>query len=357
MIPAFSRGPRSRRGSARNAWYAAAWQDEIAGGAIARTILDQPIVFYRDAAGAAVALADRCPHRFAPLSKGKLVEGAIECPYHGLRFGSQGDCVHNPHGPIPKAARVQTFALLERHDMLWIWMGEPHAADPSRLPDFSVMADHEHHAVVRGYLNVPASYDLITDNLLDLSHAQFIHQFIGNKDSSTRNIFEMKQEGHTVWARNSMPGEPLTPLFRMMWDTPSQVGDRRAHMRWDPPSHLLLDVGFTECGAPVSDGPSMPSAHLLTPETAHRTHYFWAAARDCKRDDQGLSEKIRAGIDAAFRLEDEPMIRDCQARMAGAELMSLNPVLLTTDAAAVRARRVLAELIAQEQRAQAASRP
>jgi len=334
----------------RSAWYAAAWVDEVGGSPFGRTILEQPIVFFRDASGAPAALADRCPHRFAPLSKGKCVDGALECPYHGLRFGTEGACVHNPHGPIPKAARVASFPILERHGVLWIWMGDPAKADPARLPDFSVIADHEHHAVVKGYLRVQASYDLVTDNLLDLSHAQFIHKFIGNRDSSTRNIFEMKQEGHTVWARNSMPGEPLTPLFRMMWDTKSEIGDRRAHMRWDPPSHLLLDVGFTECGAPVSQGPSMPSAHLLTPETARSTHYFWAAARDCRLDDAALSEKIRAGIDAAFRLEDEPMIVDCQERMEGAELMSLNPVLLTTDTAAVRARRILADLIAQERR-------
>lgn len=98
----------------------------------------------------------------------------------------------------------------------------------------------------------------------------------------------MKQEGQTVWAYNEMPGEPVTKLFQMMWQSDSKVGDRRENMRWDPPSLLLLDVGFTECGRPESEGTSMPSAHILTPEAGRSTHYFWAAARDRMRDDAGL---------------------------------------------------------------------
>ena len=92
----------------------------------------------------------------------------------------------------------------------------------------------------------------------------------------------------------------------------------------------------------------MQTAHLLTPESEAATHYFWVSARDRAIEDAGLSEKIQKGIDGAFRNEDEPMIMACQERMAGADLMSLKPVMLTTDAAAVRARRVLAAMIGEE---------
>lgn len=333
----------------KNAWYAAAWAHEISSGMLARTLLEQYVVFYRDPFGKPIALADRCPHRFAPLSRGKLVDGVIECPYHGLQFNSAGSCVHNPHGPIPAAAKVASYPLLEKHGLIWIWMGQPELADPSLLPDFSVIADHENHAIVTGYLHLNTNYELTTDNLLDLSHAQYLHPLLGNPDSAKRNVFSMKQEGRTVWAYNHMPGEPPTKLWQMLWKTDSEVGDRRANMRWDPPSLLLLDVGFTECGRPVSEGASMPSAHILTPETGTSTHYFWAAARDTFRDDAALSEKIRIGIDAAFRLEDDPMIAACQARMGTTDLASLKPIFLKTDAAAGLARRTLAALIAKEQ--------
>ena len=337
-------------GYLRNAWYCAALGHELAPGkaTLARTILDQPIVFYRDAAGRPVALADRCPHRFAPLSKGKVVDGVIECPYHGLRYGSTGACVHNPHGPIPNAARVPSFPLLERFGLLWIWMGEPARADADKLPDFGVIAGDAQHAVVSGYLHVRANYELVTDNLLDLSHAAYLHPFLSSPDSNARNRFEMKQSGNTVWSYNHTPGEPISGLFKPLWNSPSTVGDKRLNMRWDPPSNLLLDVGFTESGRPESEGPSVRTAHLLTPESAATTHYFWVAARDRVIEDASLSERIRNGFDAAFRNEDEPMIMACQDRMGNADLMSLKPVMLTTDAAAVRARRVLAAMINEE---------
>lgn len=335
----------------RNAWYAAAFDHEVGEQLLARTLLDQYIVLYRAPDGAPVALADRCPHRFAPLSLGKLVDGVVQCPYHGLRFGADGACVHNPHGAVPAAARVSAFPLLERHGLVWIWMGEPAGADPALLPDFSAIHDHERRAPVRGYLRVGCNYQLVTDNLLDLSHVAYLHTLIGNADSSARNSFEMKVEGNTVFAYNRMPAEPVTPLWRLMWNKPSQVGDRRAHMRWDPPSLLSLDIGVTECGRPESEGPGAAVAHILTPETADSTHYFWVFARDTMLDDAALSEKIRVGIDSVFRLEDDPMVTACAARMGGAGLMELKPVMLATDASAVRARRVLAALIERERAA------
>lgn len=332
----------------RNAWYAAAFDHEVGDQLLARTLLDQHVVLYRAPDGQPVALADRCPHRFAPLSLGKLVEGVVQCPYHGLRFGANGVCVHNPHGPVPKAAQVSSFPLLERHGLVWIWMGDADKADPTLLPDFAAIADHVNRAPVRGYLRVGCNYQLVTDNLLDLSHVAYLHTLIGNADSSDRNTFEMKVEGNTVYAYNRMPSEPLTPLWRMMWKKPSNVGDRRAHMRWDPPSLLFLDIGVTECGQPESEGPGAAVAHILTPETEGSTHYFWVFARDTMLDDQALSEKIRTGIDSVFRLEDDPMVTACASRMGGADLMDLKPVMLPTDASAVRARRVLAALIEKE---------
>src|SRR3546814_11561118 len=108
----------------RNAWYAAAWSEEIGGTPLGRTFLEQPVVLFRETDGTTVALADRCPHRFAPLSKGKLVGNAIECPYHGLRFGADGQCVHNYHGPVTKAASVHRYPVMECYGLAWIWMGD-----------------------------------------------------------------------------------------------------------------------------------------------------------------------------------------------------------------------------------------
>jgi len=100
-----------------NAWYVAAWSDDLAEGLLlARTILKEPVVLYRKADGHVAALQDRCPHRFAPLSMGKIVHGdALQCPYHGLEFNAAGACVLNPHGTknIPPRARVRSYPVTE----------------------------------------------------------------------------------------------------------------------------------------------------------------------------------------------------------------------------------------------------
>ena len=135
----------------RNAWYVAAWSDGVADGQLVpRTIMDEPIVLYRKADGAVAAIEDRCAHRFAPLSMGKIVGGdRIQCPYHGLEFDSSGACVRNPHGTknIPPRARVKSYPVIEKHKAMWMWMGDGPAdeAQSSRLRRARQRAGAAHH--------------------------------------------------------------------------------------------------------------------------------------------------------------------------------------------------------------------
>jgi vanillate O-demethylase monooxygenase subunit len=265
-----------------------------------------------------------------------------------LRFDRTGQCVHNYHGPVPKAASVRAFPLIERYGVIWIWMGAADAANEDLLPEFPSFGGEPGWAVVRGTLSIAANYQLVTDNLLDLSHGQFLHPFLTNPDSSDRARFRTEKVGTTIWAYNDFPAEPITKMAQLMWWSDAKVGDRRAHMRWDAPCNLWLDVGVTECGHPTEEGLSMPAAHLLTPETEMTTHYFWMTARNRMVDDENLSRIIQERYDHAFRYEDEPIIVACQKNMGIPDLEALDPVYLTGDRAAGRARRVLAELIAAE---------
>ena len=84
-------------------------------------------MLYRQGNGEVVALEDRCPHRFAPLSRGHIVGGnRIQCPYHGLEFDKTGACVLKPHGNknIPSRARVKNYPVTEKHKAIWVWMGD-----------------------------------------------------------------------------------------------------------------------------------------------------------------------------------------------------------------------------------------
>ena len=333
----------------RNAWYVVGWGENLEPGPVRIRVLGEAIALYRRANREVVALADRCPHRSASLGDGKIVDDALQCPYHGLRFNSKGACVHNPHGngSIPPRAQVKPYPIIERHHALWIWMGEAAKADDTLIPDFSLF-DDAGFVTSRGYLHIRANYELINDNLLDLSHAAFIHPFLTNEGYASRSRSEVKSEGTTVWSYLWNDNEPLTPLFRLVWDGKGERCDMRAHMRWNAPSSLLLDVGVTDLGATPAAGPALPSAHLLTPESEASTHYFWMVGRNRLAHDVDLGRAIHAGIAQAFTTEDEPMITRIAENMGPAEFWSLKPVILPGDAAALRARRLLSDLIVAE---------
>src|SRR3546814_1623268 len=91
------------------------------------------------------------------------------------------------------------------------------------------------------------------------------------------------------------------------------------------------------------------SIHVMTPESPDTTHYFWAFGRDIHPDNEEFSATLRAGIEYAFEEEDKPMIALQQAQVGDRVIMSMRPVLLAGDAGAVRARRMMRKLIAQEQ--------
>ena len=160
-----------------NAWYAAAWDYEVTGKAIlSRTIAEKPLAFYRTSTGRPVALADACWHRLAPLSMGKLV-GAdeIQCPYHGLRFNSAGRCTQMPaQETINPSAMVPSYPVVERNRYIWVWPGDPTAADPDLIPDMFQMDSPEWAGDGRT-IAVEANYQLVLDNLMDLTHEEFVH--------------------------------------------------------------------------------------------------------------------------------------------------------------------------------------
>lgn len=338
----------------RNAWYVAALSDAVTTKPIKRIILGEPIVLYRTEKGDAVGLSDRCPHRFAPLHMGTVKGNCIECPYHGLRFGPSGSCDHNPHGDhkIPQAAKVKSYPLEERDGLIWIWTGAATESDTGSLLDLSAFFGHGTLAPVSGDYVLNAHYETVLDNLLDLSHAPFLHPTTLADAASINTLrVEMQQEGNTVWARHYFPESPAAPQFKPFWHSKEPLCDGHAHMRWDPPGSLQLDVGVTEIGRPEAEGLFIHMVHMLTPIDMTHTRYTWIAARNFLQDSQEVSSVMQDQINHAFMNEDEPMIEAVYNYMGTDDLLSLNPVLLPADASGIRARRIIKMMLAAEQAA------
>ncbi len=337
----------------RNTWYVAGFVDEIdAGRLLSRTLLDTPLVFFRSADGAVASLADRCPHRFAPLSKGRLCDGgaSLQCPYHGLRFDSTGACVHNPHskGSIPKAARVESYAAVERHGLLWWWAGISTLADESLIPDYREFANAPPDATIRGYLPTDCHYELLVDNILDLTHADYLHAGTlgnGSLTQSQARITDLSARSLDVAWLSS--GERAVPAFDPHLRRPGEPSDQWTAVTWTAPGNMLLRVGATLQGEAQSRGVEAQTLHLATPESAARTHYWYWSTRDFAISPQENAE-IRDFVEFAFSQQDKPMLEAQFRSMGGAEFWSMKPVLLQSDTAAVRVRRKVAKLMERE---------
>src|SRR3546814_4170884 len=140
-------------------------------------MLDMDVVLYRRADGEPVAVSGICPHRFAPLSLGRVDGDNLVCGYHGLRFDQTGNCIFNPHGKgvIPPKTRLRSYPVADRNGALWVWTGDPERADPDSIVDFDFVADRENWSAFTGYPNIKANSQLVIDNLLDLTHAAYLH--------------------------------------------------------------------------------------------------------------------------------------------------------------------------------------
>ncbi|HEY4072214.1 MAG TPA: aromatic ring-hydroxylating dioxygenase subunit alpha [Herbaspirillum sp.] len=341
----------------RNTWYVAALDTEVGREKmLARTILDEAVVMYRKENGEAVAIQDRCPHRFAPLSRGTLVGDNVQCAYHGLQYDCTGKCVVNPHGDgkIPQAARVKQYPFIQRYGLMWIWMGDDDKVDDTLIPAYYSHFDNPKWKTVRGHSYQDANYQLIADNLLDLSHDQFLHANYHRKDTFLTTPHEVFEEGNQVVSRRQVLNQVTSDAFAGNLPDPTVPVDQWKIMKWQAPGYFLLEVGVKAANVPNGVELSKRNAHIVTPATEKSTNYFFVNARNYQLDDEKVDAQIREWQRIGFGEQDKPMIEAIQTVMGESELFDLNPILLSVDGAAIRARRALAKLLKAQEESTAA---
>jgi len=333
----------------KNCWYVAAWPQELpTEGWLSRRILDQPVLLFRTGDGRPAALLDRCPHRLVPLSAGTRDGDLVRCGYHGMTFSAEGRCVHIPgQDQIPPSAAATVFPVVERHGLVWIWMGAAAEADPELVPDLPWLT-LPHWTASTGYTHVTGDYRLLSDNLLDLSHENYIHQAtIANEEEETIADYPVRVsvDGKVIRAHRDMPNIAPPPFFRILAGNDDRI-DRWQTAIWTAPSINMTDVGARPAGKTDETPLVSRVLHLLTPETERSTHYFWAHNRNFRLDDGELTEKIVAAHHRTFD-EDKAMI-ELQQKELDASGLSVPAFALRVDDAPLRARRILSSLIRQE---------
>ncbi|AZS44288.1 Toluene-4-sulfonate monooxygenase system iron-sulfur subunit TsaM1 [Microbacterium oleivorans] len=341
----------------RNAWYVAAWDYEVGRKPLARTIAGQPMALFRTEDGAPIALADACWHRLAPLSMGTLVgRDEIQCPYHGLRYDSAGRCTSMPaQETINPSARVPAFATVDRFRYVWVWPGDAELADPDLIPDMHQMTD----AAWTGdgeLIHAPCNYQLVLDNLMDLTHEEFVHSSSIGQAELSESDFLTSHTDRTVtverWMRDIEP--PPFWLKNMRDRFPGFSGrvDRWQIIHFEAPSTIRIDVGVAEAGTGAPEGDRSRGVNgyvmnTITPETDRSCLYFWSFQRNYRLESQLITTQLRNGVHNVFG-EDERMLAAQQAAIdanPGYEFYSLN-----IDAGGMWVRRILDGLLAAEGR-------
>ena len=333
----------------RNCWYMAGWSEELGDEGLARRIADRPVFLWRLQDGSVAAVLDRCPHRFAPLSRGTRDGDTLVCGYHGLSFSPAGKCVRNPFSDrIPAGTDIPTFAVCERDGIRWLWGGEAASADQDLVPDFSFLPDPPHSRTIRGYTLMQANYEYGTDNLLDLSHIEFVHRgtFAG-QGVIFAGKHSVRTEADTLHSDWFMPDIP-PPSVAYGRFAPEDRVDHWLEMRWNAPASMRLHIGVCPHGQDRATGFEVPQAHVLTPANEHETHYFWASVRYQDIDSAETDAYLLQMFGEAFDEEDKPMIEAAYRNVRGEDFWAQKPVSLGIDQGGTRARRKLEQLIAAE---------
>ena len=288
----------------RNQWYAIAWDREVGRKPLGRTVCGEPIAVYRKLNGEVVATLDACPHRLLPLSMG-LVEGDdLRCKYHGMKFNGGGQCIEMPGETQRKDAfKLTLYPVVERYRFVWVWIGDPALADPAKLPDMWP-CEHQDWAFDGGSYFVHADYQLMIDNLMDLTHETYVHPSSIGQAELLEAPIEVSADNDTVTVERWMPGVKAPPFWQANSGL-SGVVDRWQICRFLPPSVVLIDVGVAEAGKIAKGGDRTQGTDgfvvdVMTPSTPGSHWYFWGMARNFHVHDMGLGQRVRDAQSGVF---------------------------------------------------------
>lgn len=160
----------------RNHWYPLAFTCDLKPNQLVRQIaLGIPVVLWPTADGSTRGFVDVCPHRQAQLSLGTANASGLSCPYHGWRFGQNGNCNHIPIAPsdrLPRAApQLTRIPLCEDAGMIWAWMGQGSPAPKPPLFETNT-SGWMHRRAKRVF---PFDLDDVIENFMDFAHTPVVH--------------------------------------------------------------------------------------------------------------------------------------------------------------------------------------
>jgi vanillate O-demethylase monooxygenase subunit len=310
-------------------------------------LLGEPIVLLR-LAGSVVAFYDRCPHRFAPLSAGSVVDGRLACAYHGWTFDASGRSVGIPSlgaeaKIAPNARCEKPFGVVERYGLVFVALDEPLI----ELPELDSFAPSDRVRVDLEPFTGRYGAGLLLDNQLDVAHFAFVHrETFGTPDATTPPPYELLRQpwgfdfamSLPIAARNDKGVRAgLRPLEQY----------RSMRYRFRAPFHLALSLSY-----PMTGG-STEIIFFVQPETEDRATMYVTLLFS---EPEGLSpEALAERVRFEYRVIGEDLA--LQARFDHLELpLELHAQChVRADRASIELRRILTALAVASQSSTAAS--
>lgn len=296
----------------KNAWYVAGWSKDFGDDLREITIVGQNMVMFRASTGGIIALEDRCPHRQLPLSKGKRIGDTIQCGYHGMTFNGAGKCVRVPgQDNLPASAYVDAFVVEERHNIVWVWMGDAARANPDDIFDMPEFSDPNWHAHQGDGLHLKANYLNVAENLVDPAHVSFVHPTTLGNASSENVPVHVKTSGEAIVAWRWIRDAPPIGFFQKFGGFTGNV-DRWHYYYLNMPSTAVIDFGSSDAALNLPEdernkGVRIFALHFVTPVTEDYTIDHWMHLRNTAVGDDAASEQMDGMFRVAFA-EDKAIL-------------------------------------------------
>lgn len=251
------------------------------------TLLGQKIVLWLDDKGSPVAAQDRCCHRSAQLSKGHVVNGNIQCPYHGWKFNAAGTCIDVPQqqgGIISSSYKICTYACTERYGYAWVCLGEP-LCD---IPNITEASDPQYRLIQEFYEPWKCAGLRVMENEFDTAHPTFVHTTtFGSEENPIPDQMELEERewGIEFWTTLGVTN-PQLQQQNLKLEQEKIV--RTMHMTWYMPFTAQIRIAYpnglvhaiVNTAVPIDDSTSQIVQFCLRNDTEAETKAENARAFD-----------------------------------------------------------------------------
>ena len=241
---------------------------------------------------------------------------------------------------------MRSYPLVERHAFAWIWLGDAALADPAKIPDVH-WCDHPAWAVSDGYHHFAANYQLVNDNLLDLSHESFVHEDTIGNEAVAEAPFTVSLDGDRVRMHRDMYDMEAPPFYKRTTGFTGRI-DRWHTNTFSPPGLHIIENGSMPAGSKdKSAALERKVLNFITPETTHHDALL-LGDRAPVQDRRPGADRIHPRRHPKTFDQDKTVLEAQQRIIGGDPDRAVFPVSIRVDAAPIQGRKLLASMIARE---------